>query len=227
MPYSIMKKNHFGFSYFTEGGVMYQRSNAHQAALVVMAMFTAGWVQAQTASSSQTQYTTDSKLAATRYKEDQKLCNSEPTAASRMQCKRDAKTEYDNAMASAKARMGVNASNATTVANCPDCAQVVAVSQTEKASEGSAVGMITGGVVGAVLGHQLGGGFGKDLATAAGAAGGAYAGKEIEKRVNTHKVWTVTVKMPNGHTSNFEYASHPGYRVGDMVRVENNQLSRP
>ena len=199
---------------------MHKLSNARHAALaLVVGLFTAGWGQAQT--------TADSKQAMARYKEDQQLCNSEPTAASRMQCKRDAKTEYDNAMASAKARMGSSTSAATTAASCPDCAQVVAVSQTEKAGEGSAVGMITGGVVGAVLGHQLGGGFGKDLATVAGAAGGAYAGKEIEKRTNTHKVWTVTVKMPNGHTSNFEYASHPEYRVGDMVRVENNKLSRP
>jgi len=199
----------------------------HTTLALVLGVVTAGWGQAQTAASPQTQYAAENKQITTRYKEDQQLCNSEPTAASRMQCKRDAKTEYDNAMASAKARMGGKTPAAATVASCPECAQVVAVSQTEKAAEGSAVGMITGGLVGAVLGHQLGGGFGKDLATAAGAAGGAYAGKEIEKRANTHKVWTVTVKMPNGHTSNFEYASHPGYRVGDMVRVENNQLSRP
>ncbi len=186
-----------------------------------------GWVQAQAATTAQTQYTADSQQAMARYKEDQKLCDSEPTSASRMQCKRDAKSEYDKAMATAKARMGSQAPGSATASSCPDCAQVVAVSQTEKAGEGSAVGMITGGVVGAVLGHQLGGGFGKDLATVAGAAGGAYAGKEIEKRATTHKVWTVTVKLPDGHTSNFEYASHPGYQVGDKVRVENNKLSRP
>ena len=207
---------------------MHKLSHTRQAALTLVAgVLTTGWVQAQITPASQTRFAADSKQAMARYKEDQKLCDTEPTAASRMQCKRDAKTEYDNAMASAKARMGSNTSAATTAASCPDCAQVVAVSQTEKAGEGSAVGMITGGVVGAVLGHQLGGGFGKDLATVAGAAGGAYAGKEIEKRTNTHKVWTVTVKMPNGHTSNFEYTSHPGYQVGDMVRVENNRLSRP
>lgn len=190
-------------------------------------MFTAAGVQAQTTTTPQTQYAADSKQAMTRYKEDQKLCDSEPTSASRMQCKRDAKSEYDKALATAKARMGSSAPGGKAAPSCPDCAQVVAVSQTEKAGEGSAVGMITGGVVGAVLGHQLGGGFGKDLATVAGAAGGAYAGKEIEKRATTHKVWTVTVKLPNGHTSNFEYATHPGYQVGDMVRVENNRLSRP
>lgn len=201
---------------------------ARRAAMAItLSLFTVGWVQAQAASTAQTQYSADSKQALTRYTEDQKLCNTEPTSASRMQCKRDAKTEYDKAIAGAKARMGNAASGSTSAASCPDCAQVVAVSQTEKAGEGSAVGMITGGVVGAVLGHQLGGGFGKDLATVAGAAGGAYAGKKIEKRATTHKVWTVTVKLPNGHTSNFEYASHPGYQVGDLVRVENNRLSRP
>lgn len=192
---------------------------------VALGVFAAGWAQAQTAA--QTQYTTDSKQAMARYKEDQKLCDSESTSASRMQCKRDAKSEYDKAMATAKTRLGGTASVGAATTTCPDCGQVVAVSQTEKAGEGSAVGMITGGVVGAVLGHQLGGGFGKDLATVAGAAGGAYAGKEIEKRATTHKVWTVTVKMPNGHTSNFEYTSAPGFQVGDKVRVENNRLSRP
>ena len=207
---------------------MHKPSNARQAILALaMGTCAAAGVHAQTAASPQAQYAADSKQAMTRYKEDQQLCSSEPTATSRMQCKRDAKSEYDNAMASAKSRLGRHTAATTATASCPDCAQVVAVSQTEKAGEGSAVGMITGGVVGAVLGHQLGGGFGKDLATVAGAAGGAYAGKEIEKRTNTHKVWTVTVKMPNGHTSNFEYASHPGYRVGDMVRVDNNKLSRP
>lgn len=211
-----------------EGRIMYKSFRTYQVALtLIMGVFTAGWAHAQTASVSQTQYAADSKQATARYKEDQQLCTTEPTAASRMQCKRDAKAEYDSAMASAKARMGSHASGGTTAASCPDCAKVIAVSQTEKAGEGSAVGMITGGVLGAVLGHQLGGGFGKDLATAAGAAGGAYAGKEIEKRTNTHKVWTVTVKMPNGNTSNFEFASHPGYQVGDTVRVENNRLSRP
>ena len=207
---------------------MIKPSHLHQAVIAItVGVFTAAGVQAQSTTTPQTQYAADSKQAMTRYKEDQKLCDSEPTSASRMQCKRDAKSEYDKALATAKARMGSSAPGGKAASSCPDCAQVVAVSQTEKAGEGSAVGMITGGVVGAVLGHQLGGGFGKDLATVAGAAGGAYAGKEIEKRATTHKVWTVTVKLPNGHTSNFEYATHPGYQVGDMVRVENNRLSRP
>ena len=197
------------------------------AVAIMLGLICVAGVQAQTPVTPQSQYTADSQQAMARYKEDQKLCDSEPTSASRMQCKRDTKAEYDKAMASAKARMGSRASGGASAPSCPDCAQVVAVSQTEKAGEGSAVGMITGGVVGAVLGHQLGGGFGKDLATVAGAAGGAYAGKEIEKRATTHKVWTVTVKLPNGHTSNFEYASHPGYQIGDWVRVENNRLSRP
>ena len=207
---------------------MNQARHAHHTVIAIaLGLFAAGSVNVQAATTAQTQYAADSQQAMTRYKEDQKLCDSEPTSANRMQCKRDAKSEYDKAMASAKARMGSAGTGSATANRCPDCAQVVAVSQTEKAGEGSAVGMITGGVVGAVLGHQLGGGFGKDLATVAGAAGGAYAGKEIEKRATTHKVWTVTVKLPNGNTSNFEYASHPGYQVGDLVRVENNKLSRP
>lgn len=55
-------------------------------------------------------------------------------------------------MASAKARLGGAGPAAAPGASCPDCAQVLAVSQIGKAGEGSAVGMIPGGV----LGHQLG-----------------------------------------------------------------------
>ena len=194
--------------------------------IAVMALSGLTLVAAAQTPSAQTQFAQDSQQAMQRYKSDQSLCSTEPTTTDRMQCKRDAKAEYDNAMAMANARLHPGQPSAA-MPVCNDCAEVTAVSQTEKASGGSAVGLITGGVVGAILGHQVGGGFGKDLATVAGAAGGAYAGKVIEGRMNTHKVWTVTVKAPNGTVSNFQYASNPGYRVGEQVRIENNHLMRP
>jgi len=173
------------------------------------------------------QYEADNKQASTRYKEDQKLCNGDPDSASRMQCKRDAKTEYDKAIAAAKARMAASGQPAPVQAACPDCGKVVSVHQIEKKGEGSGVGMIAGGVVGGVLGHQIGGGVGKTLATVGGAAGGAYAGNAIEKNVKSSKVWTVAVKYPNGSTSNFEFANAPGFKVGDTVRNSGNTIVRP
>ena len=50
------------------------------------------------------QYAADSQAAQARYKTDLKLCADEPEPAGRMQCKRDAKAEYDQALADAKLR---------------------------------------------------------------------------------------------------------------------------
>ena len=167
----------------------------------------------------------EAQAARTRYQQDLKLCASEPEAAGRMQCKRDAKAEYDKALAEVKAR------HATTTkagpALCADCGKVSAVTQIDKEGEGSAVGMIAGGAAGALLGHQVGEGLGKQLATIAGAAGGAYAGKQIEQKVRTHKVWSVVVRYPDGESAGYEFAQDPGFQVGDPVRRSDNTIVRP
>lgn len=186
---------------------------------------------AQTTLTPKAQYAADSKKAQDRYAEDKKLCNDETTSNARLQCRRDAKSEYDKAMATAKAQMKA----ATPVAEakttngkvmCADCARVLAVSITEKEGEGSPVGMIAGGVAGAVLGHQVGSGVGKDLATIAGAAGGAYAGKKIEGKIKTQKTWNVSVQYENGNKGHFEFAQDPGFKVGDSVRKSGNSIVR-
>lgn len=172
------------------------------------------------------QYNADSQAALQRYESDKTLCNDETSSSARLQCRRDAKTEYDKAVAAAKAKMTVSTEAAQARAACTDCAKVVAVSVTEKEGEGSAVGLVAGGVAGALLGQQLGGGFGKDLATVAGAVGGAYAGKEIEKKVKTHKVWTVEVEYPSGSRGRFEFREDPGFAVGDTVKKSGNSIVR-
>jgi uncharacterized protein YcfJ len=78
-----------------------------------------------------------------------------------------------------------------------------------------------------LLGRQIGGGSGQDLATVAGAAGGAYAGRQIEKKVSTHKAWVVTAQFPDGSRSEHEYAQDPGLRVGDLVRKTEQGFVRP
>ena len=113
-----------------------------------------------------------------------------------------------------------------TQVRCVDCAQVIAVTVSNKKGEASAVGLIAGGVTGAILGHQVGGGLGKDLATVAGAAGGAYAGKRIEENVKTHKVWTVRVQYPDGRKRNFSFKQDPGFMTGDAVRNSRHTIVR-
>lgn len=183
------------------------------------------------------QLTVDSKAAQARYDTDKKLCNDETTSAARLQCRRDAKAEYDQAIAAAKARMAASpvpaplpvapAAVATQAAPaCAECGRILSIAVTEKAGEYSAVGVIAGGALGAVLGNQVGGGFGKDLATLAGAAGGAYAGKVIEEKIKTHKVWSVTVLYANESKASFDFTNDPGLQVGDRVKNIGNTITR-
>lgn len=208
---------------------------------VAVLVLAAGLAQAQTTTKPATttsgatlspsaQYAADSKQLQARYQADLGVCNSEADSAGRMQCKRDAKAEYDKALAAAKAKMTAATAPATkattTQATCPDCGKVVSVNLEERQGEGSAVGLIAGGVVGGLLGNQVGGGRGKDLATIAGAAGGAYAGREVEKRVNTHKVWVVRVSFPGGVATSYEFAQDPGFKAGDSVRKSDKTIVR-
>ena len=174
--------------------------------------------------SSHPQATVSPKEAKARFQADKKLCADEATSEARLQCRRDAQTVYDKALAAN--RPGTVYSSKDAQANCTDCGRVTAVKVNETAGDSNAVGLIAGGVAGAVLGHQVGGGMGKDLATIAGAAGGAYAGKKIQENMSTHKVWTVSVKYTTGHTANFEFAQDPGLAVGDAVKKSGNNLVR-
>ncbi len=208
--------------------------------VLVLAASVAGLAHAADESaplSPKAQLAADNKAAAARYESDKKLCVDEASSVARLQCRRDAKAEYDKALAQAKARMAV-ASQANGTAStaapakappapvCLDCGKVIAVAVTEKAGEGGPLGMIAGGAAGALLGHQIGGGTGKDLATIAGAVGGAYAGKKIEERAKTHTVWTVSVQFEDGSKRSYDFAQEPGYRVGDAVKKSGETITR-
>jgi outer membrane lipoprotein SlyB len=186
---------------------------------------------AQTPSAPRTQYTADSKAAQVRYEADKKICNDEASSEVRTQCRRDAKAEYDKAIASAKAQLAAaspssSAPEQQTRPVCTDCGKVTAVRMTEKKGEGSPLGLIGGAVLGGVLGHQVGGGTGKTLATVAGAAGGAYAGKKVEEKAKTHNVWNVSVRYGDGRSRTFEFTQEPGMRVGDAVKNSGNTVVR-
>lgn len=206
-----------------------------------------GPVLAATARTTSPQFTADSKAALSRYQADKALCDEEPTPGKKMQCRRDAKAEYDQAIAAAKSRASAvppppplappvqpaathmppaPARTHQAAEVCHDCGTVIAVSATEKAGEASALGTIAGGIGGALLGNQVGAGSGKDLATLAGAVGGAYAGRVIEEKVKTHTVWTVTVQYPNGERGSFDFSQQPGFSVGDVVKNQGDSIVR-
>lgn len=171
-------------------------------------------------------YSVETKRAATRYADDKKLCAEESTSSVRMQCLRDAKSEYDKNMSAAKAALKAPAKPLAAAAPCNECGRVIAVSSGEKAGEGSALGVIAGGVAGALLGNQVGSGHGRELATVAGGAAGAYAGNKVEQRAKTTKVWTVQVQYGNGDKSSYQFDHEPGMNVGDQVRSSNGSIVR-
>lgn len=185
--------------------------------------------QAQTWSSNP-QAVPTAKEARARFVADKKLCADEASSSARLQCRRDAQAEYDNALAAAKAdaanKTGTVYTSKSAQPACTDCGHVTAVTAHEKAGDSNAVGMIAGGVAGALLGHQVGGGRGKDLATLAGAAGGAYAGKKIQENMGVSQVWTVSVRYTDGRSENFEFAQNPGVAVGDAVKKSGSTLVR-
>lgn len=207
--------------------------------LAVAAQTTGAWA----ATPANAQLAAANQAALARYDSDKKLCNDETSSNARLQCRRDAKAEYDQALAAAKAKAAATPAPAPAPAPvaatpaapaaaqaaapaCAECGRVLSITVTEKAGEYSAVGVLAGGALGAVLGNQVGGGLGKDLATLAGAAGGAYAGKMIEEKIKTHKVWTVTVIYANESKASFDFTNDPGFQVGDKVRNTGSTVAR-
>jgi outer membrane lipoprotein SlyB len=89
-------------------------------------------------------------------------------------------------------------------------------------------GAIVGGVIGGLLGHQVDHGAKKDLATGIGVVGGAIIGNQIEKnRAGAQDIYRVTIRLDNGGQRSFDYAQlSSDLRVGDRVRVDNNQVYR-
>jgi outer membrane lipoprotein SlyB len=112
----------------------------------------------------------------------------------------------------------------TAQAVCANCGSVVSVNLVKQQGEGSGLGAIGGAVVGGVLGNQVGSGRGRTAATVVGAGAGAYAGHEIEKHVKTTQSYNVAVRMDDGTSRSFIYASEPAFRAGDKVKVVEGKL---
>lgn len=117
----------------------------HFSSLVAVALMLGSMtaIQAQTATqlpasaataamTPKAQYDADLKQAKARLASDQKICNAEADSAARMQCKRDAQSEHDKAVAAAKAQLSASGQPVAAKPVCADCGKVVAVQQVEK-----------------------------------------------------------------------------------------------
>jgi outer membrane lipoprotein SlyB len=109
---------------------------------------------------------------------------------------------------------------------CTECGVIDAVSVSDKKGDGTGLGAVGGAVVGGLLGNQIGRGNGNTAATVVGAVGGALAGNEVEKRVKTTKEYHISVRMDDGSTRSFTFASDPAYMVGDKIKVIDGKLVR-
>lgn len=192
-------------------------------ALIVATAFLAGSALAAD-TTSKASYESAKKAASSRYVGDKKLCAEESSSGTRMQCLRDAKAEYDTALAKAKnEHAGAPASSSKV---CAGCGKVLSVKVVEKEGKAGAVGMVAGGVAGALLGNQVGSGTGRTVATVAGAAGGAYAGNKIEQKMKTTKAWEVAVRFENGEEKTFSFDKDPGFTAGTDVKASNGSITR-
>ena len=187
------------------------------------------------------QYKAAQKEAATRYAEDKKLCAEETSSSARMQCLRDAKADYNKALADAKKASVSSAATAAPAESkaatpapgaarqaaraCAECGKVVDVVMSKKEGKAGALGVIGGGVAGALLGNQVGSGSGKTAATIAGAAGGAYAGHKVEEKMKETKIWTVRVKLDSGEERALEFDKEPSVKSGDLVKVSGSAIT--
>lgn len=109
---------------------------------------------------------------------------------------------------------------------CENCGTVTSVRAVTRQGEAGVVGPLAGGAIGGLIGSQIGGGSGKAIATVVGAAGGAAVGTEIERRQKSTTSYVVNVRLNDGTTRSFTFASAPGYQAGDRIRVVDGRLLR-
>ena len=101
--------------------------------------------------------------------------------------------------------------------------RVQSIDVVEAHNRGPGAGAVLGAVIGGVIGNQIGSGTGRAAATGAGVVGGALIGTHLQKR-NESDVYRVSVRMDNGERRTFDYQRIDDLRVGDRVRIENNQI---
>ena len=109
-------------------------------------------------------------------------------------------------------------------ANCSNCGIIESIREIETKGQGTGLGMAVGGVAGGLLGNQIGHGGGRTAATILGAAGGAYVGNEVERNTKRGSAYRITLRMEDGTYRTITQRSHPGYGLGERVKVVNGAI---
>jgi outer membrane lipoprotein SlyB len=105
--------------------------------------------------------------------------------------------------------------------------EVQSIDTVRSQSQTSGGGALLGAAAGALIGHQIDHGNTKAGATLVGIVGGALIGNEIEKNQHgAREFYRVAVRLEGGAVRAFDYQQLSDIRVGDRVRVENNQVYR-
>lgn len=108
-----------------------------------------------------------------------------------------------------------------------DYGQVQSIDLVRAESQTTGGGALLGAAVGAVVGRQIGSGSGRTAGTIVGAMGGAVVGNQIEKNNRgAQDFYRVAIVTQQGQVRTFDYQQLSELRVGDRVRIENNQVYR-
>ena len=111
-------------------------------------------------------------------------------------------------------------------AACAICGTIISIREVEREGDASGLGAVAGGVAGGVVGNQIGKGKGNVLMTLLGIGGGAYAGHNMEKNMKSSTAYLIKVRMENGSYRTVTLYSEPQHVVGDVVKLNNGQLTR-
>lgn len=123
-----------------------------------------------------------------------------------------------------RAQAGKDSTRRLAAPSCPNCGVVDSIRAVQIEGSASGLGAVAGGVTGAVVGNQIGNGHGRDAMTVLGGVGGAFAGHSIEKNINRHTVYRVTVRMDDGSFRTVSQSHAPAVPLGSKVRVANGSL---
>jgi outer membrane lipoprotein SlyB len=105
--------------------------------------------------------------------------------------------------------------------------QVHSIDLVRAENQTSGGGAVLGGLIGAVIGRQIGSGSGRSAGTLVGAFGGAVIGNQVEKNNRGAKdFYRVAIRTEQGQIRSFDYQQLAELRVGDRVRIENQQVYR-
>ena len=105
--------------------------------------------------------------------------------------------------------------------------QVQSIDLIRAQSQTSGGGALLGAAIGAVVGRQVGSGSGRTAGTIVGAMGGAVIGNQVEKNNRAAQdFYRVAIVTQQGQVRTFDYQQLADLRVGDRVRIENNQVYR-